>query len=225
MIRNHRITRFLAVLTSLCLLLSAVPAVHAAAGEAWQEQTLPYAAKLRAGVAFCADPELTEETGILQQDAVILVTEIRGNAARITYTVQKQNKQQAWVRGKYLILLSAATPTDLDPRILDDDVQLAAPAVPQEEEEQPTEEEPTDEPAEEEPAVDEPTDEPAGDEPSAEDNPAEEKEPTSPDVIPTEGSERPEEEPVALPQWRTGGSPVRGSEGSPPDSASNRKLL
>ena len=130
MTRNHRITRFLAVLTALCLLLSAVPAAPAAAGEAWQEQALPYAAKLRAGVAFCADPELTEETGILQQDAVILVTEIRGNAARITYTVQKQNKQQAWVRGKYLILLSAATPTDLDPQILDDDVYLAAPAVP-----------------------------------------------------------------------------------------------
>ena len=201
MTRNHRITRILAVLTALCLLLSAVPAAPAAAGEAWQEQTLPYAAKLRAGVAFCADPELTEETGILQQDAVILVTEIRGNAARITYTVQKQNKQQAWVRGKYLIMLSAATPTDLDPQILDDDVQLAAPAVPQEEEEQseqPTEDEPADEPAEEEPvsepAEDEPTDEPAEDEPSADDIPADEDEPSAADNPVTEV----EDEPVSV---------------------------
>ena len=184
--RIHRITRFLAVLTALCLLLSAVPAAPAAAGEAWQEQALPYAAKLRAGVAFCADPELTEETGILQQDAVILVTEIRGNAARITYTVQKQNKQQAWVRGKYLILLSAATPTDLDPRILDDDVQLAAPAVPREEEEQPerpAEEEPAYEPAEEE--TEESPSEPFTDGETTED------EPISPDVIPSNVEESP----------------------------------
>ena len=187
MTRNHRITRFLAVLTALCLLLSAVPAAPAAAGEAWQEQALPYAAKLRAGVAFCADPELTEETGILQQDAVILVTEIRGNAARITYTVQKQNKQQAWVRGKYLILLSAATPTDLDALIPDDDVQLTAPEIPPEEEEQPAEGEPADETVEEEPAS-----EPTEDEPV--DEPAEE-EPISPVVIPTEAEDETEESP------------------------------
>ena len=187
MTRNHRITRFLAVLTALCLLLSAVPAAPAAAGEAWQEQTLPYAAKLRAGVAFCADPELTEETGILQQDAVILVTETRGNAARITYTVQRQDKRQAWVRGKYLILLSAATPTDLDALIPDDDVQLAAPELPPEEEEQPAEDEPADEPAEEEPASEQSEDEPV-------DEPAEE-EPISPVVIPTEAEDETEESP------------------------------
>ena len=177
MTRNHRITRFLSVLTALCLLLSAVPAAPAAAGEAWQEQALPYAAKLRAGVAFCADPELTEETGILQQDAVILVTETRGNAARITYTVQKQNRQQAWVRGKYLILLSAATPTDLDALTPDEDVQLAAPELPPEEEEQPAEDEPADEPAEEE--TEESPSEPFTDGETTED------EPISPDVIPS----------------------------------------
>ena len=190
MTRNHRITRFLSVLTALCLLLSAVPAAPAAAGEAWQEQTLPYAAKLRAGVAFCADPELTEETGILQQDAVILVTETRGNAARITYTVQRQDKRQAWVRGKYLILLSAATPTDLDALILDDDVQLTAPVIPPEEEEQPAEDGPADETVEEEPASeqseDEPVDEPAEDEPSAEDIPADDESSTDSDSYPNQ---------------------------------------
>ena len=191
MTRNHRIIRFLAVLTALCLLLSAVPAAPAAAGEAWQEQTLPYAAKLRAGVAFCADPELTEETGILQQDAVILVTETRGNAARITYTVQRQDKRQAWVRGKYLILLSAATPTDLDPLILDDDVQLAAPEITPEEEEQPVEEDPADKPAEEEPVNEPALDEPAGDEQSVEDIPADEEEPSGIDIILTEEEESP----------------------------------
>ena len=138
MTRNHRITRFLSVLTALCLLLSDVPAAPAAAGETWQEQTLPYAAKLRAGVVFCADPELTEETGTLQQDAVILVTETRGKAARMSYTVNKQNKQTAWVKGKDLILLSVATPTDLDTLIPDEDVKLSAPVIPPEE----TEEEP-----------------------------------------------------------------------------------
>ena len=35
-------------------------------------------------------------------------------------------------------------------------------------------------------------------------------------VILNEGSERPEKEPVALSQWRTGGSPVRGVRISPP---------
>ena len=91
-------------------------------------------------MVFCADPELTEETGTLQQDAVILVTETRGKAARISYTVNKQNKQTAWVKGKDLILLSVATPTDLDTLIPDEDVQLSAPVIPPEE----TEEEPSD---------------------------------------------------------------------------------
>ena len=163
MTRNHRMTRFLSVLTALCLLLSAVPAAPAAAGEAWQEQTLPYAAKLRAGVVFCADAELTEETGTLQQDAVILVTETRGKAARITYIVKKQDKQTAWVRGKDLILLSVATPTDLDAQILDEDVQLSAPVI-------------TTEETEEEPSADDVI-------------PAEEEEPSGDDVVPTETEE------------------------------------
>ena len=187
MTRNHRITRFLSVLTALCLLLSAVPAAPAAAGETWQEQTLPYAAKLRAGVVFCADPELTEETGTLQQDAVILVTETRGKAARISYTVNKQNKQAAWVKGKDLILLSVATPTDLDTLIPDEDVRLSAPVITTEE----TEEEPSADdviPAEEEePSGDDvvpiETDEPA----DSDSNPEqEEDEPSSPDVITAE---------------------------------------
>ena len=151
MTRNQRTIRFLSVLLTVCLLLSSVPAAPAAAGEAWQEQALPYAAKVHAGTVFCADPELTEETGILQQDAVILVTETRKNAAYITYTV-KQNVQKAWIRGKCLILLSIATPTDLDSLIRDEDVQLETPDLLREEEEepdQPAEDELTDEPAEE----------------------------------------------------------------------------
>ena len=218
MTRNHRITRFLSVLTALCLLLSAVPAAPAAAGEAWQEQTLPYAAKLRAGVAFCADPELTEETGILQQDAVILVTETRGNAARITYTVQRQDKRQAWVRGKYLILLSAATPTDLNALIPDDDVQLTAPVIPPEEEEQPAEDEPVDETVEEEPIS--PVVIPTEAEDETEESPSEplsdgetaEDEPASPVVIPTEAEDETEESPS---KPLSDGEPVEDEPASP----------
>ena len=164
--------RIVSVLLAFCLLLSAVPA--AVAAEAWKEQPVPYGAKLRAGTDFYPDPELTEEQGKLLMDAAVLVNEIRGKAARISYTAKKQTAE-AWVEGKDLILLHIATPTDLDALILNEDVVLLEPApesaeVPAEEEpaEEPVEE-PTEEPAEE--PVTEPAEEPAGEtaeEPAAE---------------------------------------------------------
>ena len=164
--------RIVSVLLAFCLLLSAVPV--AVAAEAWKEQPVPYGAKLRAGTDFYTDPELTEEQGKLLMDAAVLVNEIRGKAARISYTAKKQTAE-AWVEGKDLILLHIATPTDLDALILNEDVVLLEPApesaeVPAEEEpaEEPVEE-PTEEPAEE--PVTEPAEEPAGEtaeEPAAE---------------------------------------------------------
>ena len=94
--------RIVSVLLAFCLLLSAVPA--AVAAEAWKEQPVPYGAKLRAGTDFYTDPELTAEQGRLLMDAAVLVNEIRGKAARISYTAKKQTAE-AWVEGKDLILL------------------------------------------------------------------------------------------------------------------------
>ena len=194
-IRTGMTRRIISLLLALCLLLSVFPA---AAEAAWKTQETPYGAKLKAGTVFYTNSELTEELGTLQKGAVVEVSEIRDRAARIVYTV-KEKTEKAWVAGTDLILLSVATPTI-----------LSAPVVP-DEPEQPVEDEPAPDviPAEDE------------DKPSTDVVPTEDKEPSAIDVIPTEGSERPEEEPVALPQWRTGGSPVRGSEESPTDSESD----
>ena len=163
--------RIVSVLLAFCLLVSAVPA--AVAAEAWKEQAVPYGAKLRAGTDFYTDPELTAEQGRLLMDVAVLVNEIRGKAARISYTAKKQTAE-AWVEGKDLILLHIATPTDLDALILNEDVVLLEPApapaeVPAEEPAEEPVEEPTEEPAEE--PVTEPAEQPAGEpaeEPAAE---------------------------------------------------------
>ena len=146
----------LALLLALCLLMPSL----AAAAQPWQEQELPYGAKLRAGTIFYTDAELTEEQGALLMDAPVLVNEVRGKAAAISYTSKKETKN-AWVEGKNLILLNIATPTDLPGLIENEDVVLMPPAAPEsteEPEEQPTEE-PTEEPGEE--PTEEPTEEPA----------------------------------------------------------------
>ena len=101
--------RILPLVLALCLLLPA----FAAAAQPWQEKETPYGAKLRAGTAVYADPELTTERGILLTDAMVLVNETRGNAAAVSYTA-KQRTENAWVAGKDLILVHAATPTDLE---------------------------------------------------------------------------------------------------------------
>ena len=49
----------LALLLALCLLMPGL----AAAAQPWQEQELPYGAKLRAGTIFYTDAELMEEQG------------------------------------------------------------------------------------------------------------------------------------------------------------------
>ncbi len=205
-IRTGMTRRILSLLLALCLLLSVFPA---AAEAAWKTQETPYGAKLKAGTVFYTNAELTEELGTLQKGAVVEVSEIRDRAARIVYTV-KEKTEKAWVAGTDLILLSVATPTDLEDLTRKEDVILSAPVVP-DEPEQPVEDEPAPDviPAEDE------------DKPSTDVVPTEDKEPSAIDVIPTEGSERPEEEPVALPQWRTGGSPVRGSEESPSEPLSD----
>ncbi|QTE72704.1 DUF4214 domain-containing protein [Clostridiales bacterium FE2011] len=184
----------LALLLALCLLMPGL----AAAAQPWQEQELPYGAKLRAGTIFYTDAELTEEQGTLLMDAPVLVNEVRGKAAAISYTAKKETKT-AWVEGKSLILLNIATPTDLPGLIENEDVVLMPPAAlefPEEPEEQPTEEpteelvEPTEEPN------DEPVEEPAK-EPAEElaDNPGEEPA-ENPDKEPTEepSEEKPSEE-------------------------------
>ena len=177
----------LALLLALCLLMPGL----AAAAQPWQEQELPYGAKLRAGTIFYTDAELTEEQGTLLMEAPVLVNEVRGKAAAISYTAKKETKN-AWVEGKNLILLNIATPTDLPGLIENEDVVLMPPAAPEtteDPEEQPTEE-PTEEPGEE--PAEEPTEEPA-EEPTEEpaDQPGEEptEEPDeNPDEEPTEES-------------------------------------
>ncbi|QTE73688.1 DUF4214 domain-containing protein [Clostridiales bacterium FE2010] len=184
----------LALLLALCLLMPVI----AMAAQPWQEQETPYGAKLRAGTVFYTDAELTEEQGTLLMDAPVLVNEVRGKAAAISYTAKKETKT-AWVEGKSLILLNIATPTDLPGLIENEDVVLMPPAAlefPEEPEEQPTEEpteelvEPTEEPN------DEPVEEPAK-EPAEElaDNPGEEPA-ENPDKEPTEepSEEKPSEE-------------------------------
>ena len=188
-IRTGMTRRILSLLLALCLLLSVFPA---AAEAAWKTQETPYGAKLKAGTVFYTNAELTEELGTLQKGAVVEVSEIRDRAARIVYTV-KEKTEKAWVAGTDLILLSVATPTDLEDLTRKEDVILSAPVVP-DEPEQPVEDEPAPDviPAEDE------------DKPSTDVVPTEDKEPSAIDVIPTEGSERPEEEPVALPHRATG---------------------
>ena len=182
--------RIVSVLLAFCLLLSAVPA--AVAAEAWKEQPVPYGAKLRAGTDFYTDPELTAEQGRLLMDAAVLVNEIRGKAARISYTAKKQTAE-AWVEGKDLILLHIATPTDLDALILNEDVVLLEPAP--ESAEVPAEEEPAEEPAEE--PIEEPTEEPA-EEPVTE--PAEESLGEPAEEPAAEAAEEPSEEQVENPE-------------------------
>ena len=137
----------LALLLALCLLMPVI----AMAAQPWQEQETPYGAKLRAGTIFYTDAELTEEQGTLLMDAPVLVNEVRGKAAAISYTAKKETKN-AWVEGKSLILLNIATPTDLPGLIENEDVVLmppVSPEIPEEPDEQPTEEpaaEPTEEP-------------------------------------------------------------------------------
>ena len=193
----------LALLLALCLLMPVI----AMAAQPWQEQETPYGAKLRAGTIFYTDAELTEEQGTLLMDAPVLVNEVRGKAAAISYTAQKETKN-AWVEGKSLILLNIATPTDLPGLIENEDVVLMPPAaleIPEEPEEQPTEE-PGETPAENPEA--EPTEDPVE---NPEEEPAEDpvKEPSDesaeePDKNPAEDpaedlTENPEEEPTEDP--------------------------
>ena len=141
-IRTGMIRRILSLLLTLCLLLSVFPV---AAEASWKTQETPYGAKLRAGTVFYTNSEMTEELGTLQKGAVVEVSEIRDRAARILYTV-KQKTEKAWVAGTDLILLSVATPTDLEDLTRKEEVILSAPAVPEEDEG--TEEEPVTEPVE-----------------------------------------------------------------------------
>lgn len=136
-IRTGMTRRIISLLLALCLLLSVFPA---AAEAAWKTQETPYGAKLKAGTVFYTNSELTEELGILQKGAVVEVSEIRDRAARIVYTV-KEKTEKAWVTGTDLILLSVATPTDLEDLTRKEDVILSAPVVP-DEPEQPAEDEP-----------------------------------------------------------------------------------
>ena len=136
-IRTGMTRRILSLLLALCLLLSVFPA---AAEAAWKTQETPYGAKLKAGTVFYTNAELTEELGTLQKGAVVEVSEIRDRAARIVYTV-KEKTEKAWVAGTDLILLSVATPTDLEDLTRKEDVILSAPVVP-DEPEQPAEDEP-----------------------------------------------------------------------------------
>ena len=187
----------LALLLALCLLLPVI----AVAAQPWQETETPYGAKLRAGTVFYTDSELTEEQGTLLMDAQVLVNEIRGKAAAISYTASKETKN-AWVEGKNLILLNIATPTDLNGLIGNEDVVLMPPAAPETTEEpdelpaeEPTEQ-PTEMPADEsaEETIGEPTEEPDENpdeeltEEASEEEPAEE--PTG------ESAEEPHENPV-----------------------------
>ncbi len=191
----------LALLLALCLLLPVI----AVAAQPWQETETPYGAKLRAGTVFYTDSELTEEQGTLLMDAQVLVNEIRGKAAAISYTASKETKN-AWVEGKNLILLNIATPTDLNGLIGNEDVVLMPPAAPETTEEpdelpaeEPTEQ-PTEMPADEsaEETIGEPTEEPDENpdeeltEEASEEEPAEEpaEEPTG------ESAEEPHENPV-----------------------------
>ena len=136
-LRTGMARRMMSLLLTLCLLLSVFPA---AAEAAWKTIETPYGAKLRAGTVFYTNSELTEELGTLQKDAVVEVCEIRDRAARISYTV-KQRNEKAWVTGTDLILLSVATPTDLEDLTRKEDVLLSVPADP-EEQEQPEEDKP-----------------------------------------------------------------------------------
>ena len=185
----------LALLLALCLLMPGL----AAAVQPWQEQELPYGAKLRAGTIFYTDAELTDEQGTLLMDAPVLVNEVRGKAAAISYTAKKETKN-AWVEGKNLILLNLATPTDLPALIENEDVVLMPPAAPEttEEPEEQPEEEPTEEPGKQpgEEQIEEPTEEPV-EEPAEEptDEPADQ-----PDEEPTvDPTENPDEEPAEEP--------------------------
>ncbi|MBO4471290.1 MAG: hypothetical protein J5841_06010, partial [Clostridia bacterium] len=196
-LRTGMARRMMSLLLTLCLLLSVFPA---AAEAAWKTIETPYGAKLRAGTVFYTNSELTEELGTLQKDAVVEVCEIRDRAARISYTV-KQRNEKAWVTGTDLILLSVATPTDLEDLTRKEDVLLSAPAVPEEDGE--TEEEPVTEPlsdgeTEGEPAS--PDAIPTGAEDGDEESPSEplsdgesDEEPASPNVIPTEAEDEAEE--------------------------------
>ena len=196
-LRTGMARRMMSLLLTLCLLLSVFPA---AAEAAWKTIETPYGAKLRAGTVFYTNSELTEELGTLQKDAVVEVCEIRDRAARISYTV-KQRNEKAWVTGTDLILLSVATPTDLEDLTRKEDVLLSAPAVPEEDGE--TEEEPVTEPlsdgeTEGEPASPDaiPTEAEDGDEESPSEPLSDgesEEEPASPNVIPTEAEDEAEE--------------------------------
>ncbi len=141
--------RFVSLLLTLCFLLTVF---SAGAEVSWKNRETPYGAKLKEGTVFYSDSELTEELGTLQKEAVIEVLEIREKAARIRYTV-KQKTGEAWVTGTELILLSVATPTDLDALIRGEDVILTAPPVP-DEPVQPKEEEPVGGSAIDEPSAD-----------------------------------------------------------------------
>ena len=183
----------LALLLALCLLMPVI----AMAAQPWQEQETPYGAKLRAGTVFYTDAELTEEQGTLLMDAPVLVNEVCGKAAAISYTAKKETKT-AWVEGKSLILLNIATPTDLPGLIENEDVVLMPPAVtefPEESEEQPTEE-PGETPAEN-PAA-EPTEDPVE---NPEEEPAEDpvEEPSEEPETTEDLTENPEEEPTEDP--------------------------
>ena len=194
--------RILPLVLALCLLLPAL----AAAAQPWREKETPYGAKLRAGTAVFADPELTAEQGILLTDAMVLVNEIRGKAAAVSYTA-KQKTENAWVAGEDLILLQIATPTDLEELIRNEDIVIlqasgaedAADEPVEAAAEEPAAEEPAEEPAElsAEDPVEEPAEEPA-EAPAGE---AAEEKPEAPEAVQAdESSEVPEvpaEEPAA----------------------------
>ena len=190
-IRTGMTRRILSLLLALCLLLSVFPA---AAEAAWKTQETPYGAKLKAGTVFYTNSELTEELGTLQKGAVVEVSEIRDRAARIVYTV-KEKTEKAWVAGTDLILLSVATPTDLEDLTRKEEVILSTPAVPEEDEG--TEEEPVTEPFSDEDNKEEsavPDVIPTGDEESSADsdfNPQQEDTDLTPAVVPSSVEESP----------------------------------
>ena len=218
--RSGNCKKLLSLLLAFCLLASLLPAVSAEGRET------PFVAKIQAGTVFYADQDLKNETGTLNQDAVVLVTEEKGKADHITYKLEGQ-KARSWIR-KDAANVIAATPTDLSPYIPDENLTLTPPAVQEETPDAPAEEQPT----EDIPSEIDPSDIPADSsvvpveegetpetppEPSA--DPQEQpinEDPTISDVIPTVG----EGEPSTADSV---GNPVEGedigNEQSPGDGA------
>ena len=209
--RSGNCKKLLSLLLAFCLLASLLPAVSAEGRET------PFAAKIQAGTVFYADQDLKNETGTLNQDAVVLVTEEKGKADHIIYKLEG-GKAQSWIR-KDAANVIAATPTDLSPYIPDENLTLTPPAtadaIPSEAgespdtpsepstdpQEQPITEDPTTPdviPGEVEESPDNPIDQPAAEEGDA---------PADPDVIPSEEGES-ADNPIDQPAAEEGDTPA-----------------